>query len=163
MNPNLQQLQSVNPLSGLLFAEPVLKRSYETLTQPVANLQTKQVVTADVARITEPAIITDLRSLREEERNTADPITIRAFSHAMALLEFVHLVLNDPPRALLAADSEGGIRIEWLRDNRTVRVVIPAAEEQPAYIYQRLGRESDIKQFSKSSVVQTLRSIILTP
>src|SRR5205809_1225406 len=111
MNLNLQQLQSANPLPGLLFGEPLLKRSYKPLPQPVANLQTKQAVTADVARITEPAIITDLRSLREEERNTTDPITPRAFSDAMALLEFAHLVLDDLPRTLLVPDGEGGIGI----------------------------------------------------
>jgi hypothetical protein len=114
-------------------------------------------------RFDEQPALRNLRRLREEERNTEDPITIRAFSDALGLLEFVHLVLNDPPSALLAADSEGGIRIEWLRDNHTVRVVIPAAQEQPAYIYQRSGRVSDIKQFSKSSVVQTLRSLVLAP
>ena len=129
----------------------------------MANLQTKQAVTADVARITEPAIITDLRSLREEERNTADPITPRAFSDAMALLEFAHLVLDDLPRTLLVPDGEGGIGIEWFREDRSVRVIIPARPEQPAYIYQRVGPESDIMPFSKSSVIQTLRSIILAP
>lgn len=163
MSPNLQQLQSANPLRGLLLAEPLLMRSYKPVLQPVANLQREQVVTAGVASIPEPAIIKDLRSLREEERNTADPITPSAFSDAMNLLEFAHLVLDDLPRTLLVPDGEGGIGIEWFRDDRSVRVIIPARPEQPAYIYERVGPKSDIKPFSKSSVIQTLRSVILAP
>lgn len=110
---------------------------------------------------TEPAVIKDLRALREEERNTEYPITPRAFSDAMALLEFAHLVLRELPRTLLVPDGEGGVGIEWFRDDRSVRVIIPASPEQPAYIYQRVDRESEIRPFSKSSVIHTLRSVIL--
>src|SRR5258708_3664414 len=162
MNLNYQQLPLANPFAGIgLAGTRAAQTSYRLV--PRANLGSLQRDQVIGARFDEPAAIEDLRRLREEERNTDDPITIRAFSDAFSLLEFVHLILNRPLRTLLAADSEGGIRIEWLRDDRTVRVVIPAREEEPAYIYQRLGRVSDIKQFSKSSVVQTLRSIIFTP
>ena len=161
---NLQQLQSADPNSRLLFAEPGLKPSYKPLMQPVAGLQTRQVVTAAVARIAEPATIKDLRSLREEERGTDSPIAPRAFLMAMDLLEFVHRVFGDLPRTVLVPSGEGGITIEWFRDERTVRAIIPPIRpDQDGYVYQRVGRESDIKPFSKSSVIQTLRSIILTP
>ena len=111
----------------------------------------------------ERAVIGDLRALWEEEKNSDTPITPRAFSAAMALLDYVVRVLGDMPRPWLVLSSEGGITIEWLRDDRTVRVVIPPTDDQVDYIYERVGRESDIKPLSESSVVQSLRSLILMP
>ena len=146
----------------LRCGQSAARRSAEPLAEAtVASLQRGQIVTADVARFSEPSAIRDLRVLREEERNTEVPITLRAFSLAMTLLEFAHRVLGDLPRTLLVPSSEGGITIEWFRDERTVRVIIPPRLDQAAYIYERVGRESDIKRFSKSSVIQTLRSVIL--
>jgi hypothetical protein len=163
MNLNYQQLPLTNPVAGFMFSEPSLERKYEPLNRPTAgNLQREQVVTASLARVAELAVISDLRALREEERNTEAPITPRAFSVAITLLEFAHLVLDELPRTLLVPDGEGGIGIEWFREDRNVRVVIPARPEQ-AYIYERVGRESDIKPFSRSSAIQTLRSTILVP
>jgi len=164
MNLNYQQLPLANPLADLQLAQSVAQRSYRPLPEPtVANLQRDQKVSVKVVRVPEPAVIKDLRTLREEERNTEDPITVRAFSDSMALLEFAHLVLGGLPNTLLAPDGDGGIRIEWFRDDRNVRVIIPHRPEQAAYIYERVGRDSDIKPFSRSLVVQTLRAVILAP
>jgi hypothetical protein len=164
MNLGYQQLSLSNPLVGFTFGETVPKRKYQPLCEPtVGSLQRDQVVTANVARVAEPAVISDLRALREEERNTEAPITLRAFSVAMTLLEFAHRVLGDLPRTLLVPSGEGGITVEWFRDDRTVRVIIFPRPDQAAYVYERVGQESDIKPFSKSTVIQTLRSVILTP
>ncbi len=161
MSLNYQQMPLANPLAGLTLREPAPQLNYKPLREPtVGNLQRDQRLTANVARAAEPSVISDLRALREEERNTEAPITPRAFSVAITLLEFAHLVLDELPHTLLVPDGEGGIGIEWLRDDRNVRVVIPAKPEH-AYIYDRVGRESDVKPFSRSSVIQTLRSIIL--
>ncbi len=165
MNLNYQQMPSANPLAGFPFAEPLQQLKYQPLGEAtIGSLQRDQLVTANVARIAEPAVVSDLRALREEERNTDSPISPRAFLIAMDLLEFVHRVLGDLPRTLLVPSGEGGVTIEWFRDERTVRAIIPPIRpNQTGYVYQRVGQESDIKAFSKSSVIQTLRSIILTP
>jgi hypothetical protein len=164
MNLTNQQLPIANSLAGLALAESLVPRSFKPLPETsVASLERDQPLSVRVVRVVEPAIIRDLRAMREEERNTETPITLRAFSDAKDLLNFAHLVLNDLPRTLLVPDSDGGIRIEWARDDRSVRVIIPPRAEQPAYIYQRIGRNSDVKPFSKSLVIQTLRSIILAP
>jgi hypothetical protein len=162
MNITHHQLPSLNPLAGLGLAESIGRGSYRPSSEPtVAGLQRDQTVS--VARIIEPVVIKDLRAMRDEERNTETPITVRAFSDAMQLLNFAHVVLDDLPRTILVPDGDGGIRIEWSRDDRSVRVIIPPRPEQPAYMYQRVGRNSDVKPFSRSSVIQTLRSIILAP
>lgn len=164
MNLGIQQLSQTGPLAGFTLGQSVARRLAEPLADAtVASLQRDQMVTAEVARLAESPAIKDLRVLREEERNTESPITLHAFSRATTLLEFAQLVLGDLPRTLLVPSGEGGITIEWFRDDRTVRVIIPPRANQAAYIYQRVGRESDIKPFSNSSVIQTLRSVILTP
>lgn len=164
MNLAHQQLPSNNPLAGLALAESSVRSSYKPLSEPtVAGLQRDQAVSVRFVRIVEPEVIKDLRAMRDEERDNGTPITVRAFSDAMELLGFAHLVLDDLPRTILVPDGDGGIRIEWSRDDRSVRVIIPPRPEQSAYIYQRVGRNSDVKPFSKSSAIQTIRSIILVP
>lgn len=82
----------------------------------------------------------------------------------LELLEYANVILGaDLPRTLLAPDGDGGVRIEWCLEDRNLRVIIPAESEQAAYVYLRLGRESDIKPFSKSLVIRILRSVILAP
>src|SRR5262249_8213592 len=105
---------------------------------------------------TAPAI-KDLFALREEEAASESPITVNAFSIAKALLEFAHSVLGELPRTLIVPDSEGGIGIEWVRDDRRVRVIIPALPDQLPYVYQRVGRESKIETFSNPAVVHSLQ------
>lgn len=114
--------------------------------------------------VVEPPIITDLHALREEEQSTESPITQHAFSMTLELLEYANVILGaDLPRTLLAPDGDGGIGIEWLLEDRNLRVIIPAEPEQAAYVYQRLGRESEIKPFSKSLIIRFLRSAIIAP
>jgi len=164
MSLHYQQLPLSDPLAGFTFGERVPQREYKPLREStIGSLQRDQVIIANVARVAEPVVISDLRALREEERNAEAPITLYAFSVAMTLLKFAHRVLGDLPRTLLVPSGEGGVTIEWFRDDRTVRVIVFPRPDQAAYIYERVGRESDIKPFSKSAVIQTLRSVILTP
>jgi hypothetical protein len=135
---NYQQLPPTNPLMPL--AQPATALPYKPSSGPtVAGVGRDQVVTSRVVRVPEPAVIQDLRALREEERNAETPITHRAFSDTKTLLEFARLVLGELPRTLLVPDGEGGIRIEWRRNDRSVRVIIPPRSGQTAYIYQRVG------------------------
>jgi len=39
------------------------------------------------------------------------------------------------PKGFVATDSEGGIRIEWLNGDKTIRLVVPASENGQSYIY----------------------------
>lgn len=185
MNTQIHDLSLGNSLAGLqhgktvgLVSDPFMRpTSMQAMGVPhgsapgpkvvhsIAGLQMgDQVVELKATRDVQTPVIGDLRSLREEERSMADPITDYAFAEANTLLTFAHLVFGDDlPRTLLAPDGEGGIRIEWFRENRNVRVIIPSRPERRAYVYQLIGEDPRIKPFSQSSVVQTLRSVILRP
>lgn len=155
MNLDYHQMPSANPLIGVVNSTP----EYSRRPLPRSFLGDLQVSQAVTGRVDEPAVIRDLRALRDEEQDSDAPITIRVFSEAMDLLEFVQLVLTDVPRTLLIPSGEGGITIEWFRDDRTVRAIIPPKIDQ-AYVYERIGRRSDVRPFSKSALVQALRTVI---
>lgn len=161
MNLGIQQLPLTNPLAGIELGRAARSSNEPLAGATVAALQRNQVVTARVVRVAEPLAIQDLRALREEERNSQNPLTQRAFSVTFTLLEFAQLVLGDLPHTLLVPSGEGGITIEWFRDDRTVRVIVPPRPDQAGYIYERIGRESDIKPFSKSLVIQSLRTVLM--
>jgi hypothetical protein len=127
----------------------------------IAELQTQYGNALALAQQKEPTSVADLRKLREEERETDEPITEYAFSTARALLNYVPLVMFDRvPDPLLTPDGAGGLRIEWLQDNRNVRVVIPPNPERQTFIYHRGAGEPNLKAYSHVGVVQTLRRIL---
>lgn len=45
------------------------------------------------------------------------------------------------PRGHVSTDAEGGIRINWVRNGRTVRLVVPSAEERGPYVYWELSTD----------------------
>lgn len=179
----LQYLSLENPIAGLGRERPAVLRRLRTpfsrgrrfIVMPanypqapmeihtIADLQMGSGVYIVRTPVDEPQFISDIRALREEERASEAPITPYAYSKAVEVLDYANTVLSaDLPRALIAPDGNGGIRIEWLRGSLNVRVLIPPRSEQPAFIYERTGRNSHVHAFSRAVVVQTLRSVILT-
>jgi hypothetical protein len=49
------------------------------------------------------------------------------------------------PRAAVSTDSEGGIRVQWIRPERQVRLVIPTVEGKRHYIYHEEGDQYDVE------------------
>ena len=45
------------------------------------------------------------------------------------------------PRGVASTDSEGGVRIEWVRPNKNVHLAIPATPERDGYIFHQMGAE----------------------
>lgn len=45
------------------------------------------------------------------------------------------------PSGCASTDSEGGVRIEWVRPSASVHLVIPAQKDQKAYIYHEIGND----------------------
>lgn len=57
------------------------------------------------------------------------------------------------PYGSVASDSEGGVRIEWYRDGREVRLVVPASEDGQPYIYHESG---DVYSIERNPSASTL-------
>ena len=45
------------------------------------------------------------------------------------------------PSGCVSTDSEGGVRIEWIRPTASVHLVIPAASDRVAYVYHQVGND----------------------
>lgn len=45
------------------------------------------------------------------------------------------------PAGCASTDSEGGVRIEWVRPTASVHLVIPAEESRAAYVYHEVGTD----------------------
>ena len=109
-------------------------------------------------------VMADLKALREEEKDTEQPISDFAFRTAVAILRVAYSEINEPiPTPAIAPDGEGGIRIEWARERRNVRAVIPSQRTERAYIYHRFSGESAIDRLSGTKLAERLRAVILEP
>jgi hypothetical protein len=69
-----------------------------------------------------------------------------AFTTTWELLVAAAGELSCPfPRAAVSTDSEGGIRVQWIRPERQVRLVIPNVESGRHYIYHEEGDQYDVE------------------
>lgn len=110
------------------------------------------------------AVMADLKALRAEEVEAEHPITDFSFLTASAILSVAYSEIHgEVPLPAISSDEEGGIRIEWARDRRYVKAVIPSDNTMRAYIYYRRDDESGIDRLSGVKLAERLRSIILEP
>jgi hypothetical protein len=92
------------------------------------------------------AIVRQLVDLREEEA-TDEYGALRASQHAFDLA--CHLVTDAAiilardgrqiPRGWTSTDSQGGVRIEWVRPSASVHLVIPTNSNREGYIYHEVA------------------------
>ena len=45
------------------------------------------------------------------------------------------------PSGCVSTDSEGGVRIEWIRPTASVHLVVPAKENHMPYVYHEVGND----------------------
>lgn len=95
------------------------------------------------ARLTSDAlaVLSELRSLLDKEESNDDlRPTVTVFKEVTRLmLEAALLLSKDFPKPNATyADSHGGLRIEWTRADREVRLAFPPPPERP-YIYHEFG------------------------
>jgi hypothetical protein len=84
-------------------------------------------------------LLSDLRDLLKEDNEDDYGIlkpTAHAFTTVLGLImgasRFIHAGC---PFAAVSTDSEGGIRIEWVKGKAEIRLVIPASSNKAPYIY----------------------------
>jgi hypothetical protein len=80
--------------------------------------------------------------LREEETDDYGVLRPTGFAFATTrdLLVGAATQIGEPfPRAAVSTDSEGGVRVQWIRPACQVRLVVPATSEGRGYIYHEEG------------------------
>jgi rubrerythrin len=63
------------------------------------------------------------------------------------------------PQGCVSTDSEGGVRIEWVRPASSVHLAIPAPSNRAAYIYHEIGDEYATEPASPERLAHRLREI----
>jgi len=79
----------------------------------------------------------------------------------------VHLLLDGAAcsagrgflRAVFRSDSEGGVRIEWVRDSESVHLVVPPTNRGAAYIYHEAGGDYATEDATPELLSHRLRVI----
>lgn len=103
------------------------------------------------------AVFGQLLALYDEEPEDDYGIlkpTQHAFFTAVQLLTSAGLQSrNRLPYGSVASDSEGGVRIEWYRDAKEVRLVVPASEDGQPYIYHESGDVYNIERNPSASTL----------
>ncbi len=63
------------------------------------------------------------------------------------------------PEAVVSPDECGGIRVEWVRDNASVHLVVPANKKSEAYIYTEVGNVYGTEAATAELLAESLRNI----
>ncbi|MDQ2730908.1 MAG: hypothetical protein M3Y56_04555 [Armatimonadota bacterium] len=104
----------------------------------------------------------DLLRIEDEEERPSS----HAFTTASSLMTSARLLLKTGyPRAVLSADGDGGIRIEWVSGEREVRLIIPANEHSKGYIYHQQGENPvvDPTPPTGTTLAKWLQRLVLRP
>ncbi len=63
------------------------------------------------------------------------------------------------PNGCVSTDSEGGVRIEWVRDAASVHLVVPASDARGGYVYREVGTTYGTEPATAESLARCLRVI----
>jgi hypothetical protein len=88
-----------------------------------------------------------LLQLSEEDADEEDQVfpTSYAYHAALALLLDTQRQIGDLPRPSVTADETGGIRVQWIRPERQVRLVVPAEKGGRHYLYFETEKDYDLE------------------
>lgn len=144
------------------WLQPELAIQDDRTTPESISPQRWHLVAADIRYLS--AIIGQLVQLRQEaEKDEYGTLraTQQAFDTACQLLIDAAILANNNrrpiPRGCASTDSEGGIRIEWVRPCSGVHLVVPASAAP--YVYHERGEMNGIGPATPESVAHWLQTI----
>ncbi len=87
--------------------------------------------------------------------------TKHAFGKAIDLL--VNAAIDAYPRQIpsgcVSTDSEGGVRIEWVRETSSVHLVVPATNSSESYVYHEVDNNYATEDATSESLSNWLKLI----
>lgn len=63
------------------------------------------------------------------------------------------------PLGCVSTDSQGGVRVEWVRDDSSVHLAVPATNAKSAYIYHEAGNRYATEDATSERLAHWLREI----
>ncbi len=97
------------------------------------------------------------RGLDEDDYGRLRP-TQHAFDRSVDLL--VDANRQCPiPAGCVSTDSEGGVRIEWIRPTASVHLVVPAKENRVPYVYHEVDAEYATEDATPELLADRIRKL----
>ncbi|MBU4272740.1 MAG: hypothetical protein KKE86_01490 [Planctomycetes bacterium] len=121
--------------AGILYLSPILRQLYELRNGPESD---------DYGRL-QP--------------------TKHAFDKVIDLLidAAIDAAPRKIPRGCVSTDSEGGVRIEWVRDTSSVHLVVPATNSSVSYVYHEVGNNYATEDATAEGLSHWLKLIAEEP
>ncbi len=63
------------------------------------------------------------------------------------------------PHGCVSTDSEGGVRIEWIREEASVHLVVPAEQSKAPYVYHEVGGKYATEEATPRCLSYWLRAV----
>ncbi len=63
------------------------------------------------------------------------------------------------PNGCVSTDSEGGVRVEWVRETASVHLIVPASDDRAGYVYREVGTTYGTEPATAESLARCLRVI----
>lgn len=151
------------PDCGIVYRATIILRSL--VRQRMTTVQSQTRLNVEATRHLS-ALVAQLVALRNEPESDEHGIlraTEAAFDVAFELLVNAAIVSAADgrylPRGCASTDSEGGIRIEWVRPSCSVHLVVGAAASSEAYIYHERGPQYGTEPATVAALGQRLSAI----
>lgn len=158
-SPYYWKTYDVSPLE-ILLARPDQGWQAEMAQEPRKSegLQARVIKYEDDLSITFSEIDELKRCDNEEDGDYIFKPSDYSENFVKDLLSSTYKLLSfSPPLPSVSSDGDGGLRIEWEKNNRDLRLVCPSKEEKEKYIYFEDGDESKIE---KNIDEKTLASLL---
>jgi hypothetical protein len=143
---------------------PLLRVRDERITPEAIAPERLRLASAGIRWLS--AIIRQLVELRNEEESDeygALRASESAFERACQLLTDAAIVSalegRQIPHGCASTDSEGGIRIEWVRPASSVHLAIPSCAEREGYVYHEVGQDFGTITATPEALARWLREI----
>jgi hypothetical protein len=154
----------------IALSEPVnWPEGTEVLVRPVNGDDADSDSQADPLQITIRHLSAILRELIDAqsgpERDDYGVLrpTKHAFAAASQLLIDAAMAAASGNRRIplgsVSTDSQGGVRVEWVRDRSSVHLVVPGPNHEPPYIYHELGSDYATEDATAERLAIRLREI----
>jgi hypothetical protein len=145
--PEINELEwklALFQVARTLPKESSFRKRDERATDPPITPERHRLVSADIRHLS--SLIGQLVELRMAEESDEYGIlqaSEHAYEQACELLIDAAIAAaiqgREIPHGCAATDSEGGIRIEWMRPGGGVSLILPASPDREAYIYHEVG------------------------
>jgi hypothetical protein len=140
------------------------KKKDDRATDPSITPEHLNLVSAEIRYLSAViAQLNELRSLNEKDEFGVLRACKTAYDRACNLLIDTAIVAapedREIPYGCASTDSEGGVRIEWVRPTSGVHLVIPANTDRAAYIYRETGDEYATFAATAEGLADSLRVI----